>query len=202
MLQLNQKNNLGKCNTARPWDARFLVPEKNRAAQNRTSWGLYLCTKGIFFSKNRVPSRFLFKIRVSQVFFRTNSKPFRCISSSHFSDTMGPGRFKIAIIESKISYRLIRNEDLSSRSRDREEFSLLSIKGQLISKGLFMCKHIPKLSSNCLTIYGRALFWNSTNLSTNDCKELYCNYVDAFLNICCNWENVIRLICRTKQMAA
>ena len=43
--------------TARPWDTLFLVPEKNRAAQNRTSWGLYLCTEGIFFSKNSVTSR-------------------------------------------------------------------------------------------------------------------------------------------------
>ena len=54
--------------TARPRDTRILVPEKNRAAQNRTLWGLYLCTKEIFFSKNRGPSRLLFKIRVSQVF--------------------------------------------------------------------------------------------------------------------------------------
>ena len=54
--------------TARPRDTRFLVPEKNCAAQNRASWGLCLCTKIDFFSKNRVTSRFLFKIRVSQVF--------------------------------------------------------------------------------------------------------------------------------------
>ena len=60
--------------TARPRDTRILVPEKNRAAQNRTSWGLYLCTKEIFSSKIRVPSRLLFKIRLSQVFFRTLSQ--------------------------------------------------------------------------------------------------------------------------------
>ena len=52
-------------NTARPRDTRILVPEKNRAAQNRASWGLYLCTKWYFFSKNSVSSRLLFKIRVS-----------------------------------------------------------------------------------------------------------------------------------------
>ena len=40
-------------------------PEKNRAAQNRASWGLYLCTKWDFFTKNRVSSRLLFKIRAS-----------------------------------------------------------------------------------------------------------------------------------------
>ena len=51
---------------ARPRDTRFLVPEKNRAAQNRTSWGLYLCTKRDFFSKNSVSARLLAKIRVSQ----------------------------------------------------------------------------------------------------------------------------------------
>ena len=51
--------------TARPRDTRFLVPGKNRAAQNRASWGLYLCTKWDFFSKNSVSSRLLFKIRVS-----------------------------------------------------------------------------------------------------------------------------------------
>ena len=55
-----------KVYTARPRDARFLVPEKKRAAQNRTSWGLYLCTKWIFFSKNRVSARLLVKISVSQ----------------------------------------------------------------------------------------------------------------------------------------
>ena len=59
--------------TARPRDTRFLVPEKNRAAQNRASWGLYLCTKVIFFSKNRVTSRLLSKNRVLQVFLLTNS---------------------------------------------------------------------------------------------------------------------------------
>ena len=51
--------------TARPRDTRILVPEKNRAAQNRASWGLYLCTKWDFFTKNRVSSRLLFKIRAS-----------------------------------------------------------------------------------------------------------------------------------------
>ena len=51
-------------NTARPQGTWFLVPEKNRASQNRASWGLYLCTKR-FFSKNSVSSRLLFKIRVS-----------------------------------------------------------------------------------------------------------------------------------------
>ena len=51
--------------TARPRDTRILVPEKNRAAQNRASWGLYLCTKWDFFYKNRVSSRLLFKIRAS-----------------------------------------------------------------------------------------------------------------------------------------
>ena len=51
--------------TARPRDTRILVPEKNRAAQNRASWGLYLCTKWYFFSKNSVSSRLLFKIRAS-----------------------------------------------------------------------------------------------------------------------------------------
>ena len=50
--------------TARPRDTLFLVPEKNRAAQNRASWGLYLCSKWDFFPKNRVSSRLLFKIRV------------------------------------------------------------------------------------------------------------------------------------------
>ena len=50
---------------ARPRDTRILVPEKNRAAQNRASWGLYLCTKWDFFYKNRVSSRLLFKIRAS-----------------------------------------------------------------------------------------------------------------------------------------
>ena len=29
----------------------ILVPEKKRAAQNRTSWGFYLCTKWDFFQK-------------------------------------------------------------------------------------------------------------------------------------------------------
>ena len=53
------------CYTARPRDTRILVPEKNRAAQNRASWGLYLCTKWDFFYKNRVSSRLLFKIRAS-----------------------------------------------------------------------------------------------------------------------------------------
>ena len=53
-------------NTARPWDTLFLVPEKYRAAQNRTSWGLYLCTKWDFFPKNSVSARLLAKIRVSQ----------------------------------------------------------------------------------------------------------------------------------------
>ena len=43
-----------KKNTARPRDTRILVPEKNRAAQNRPSWGLYLCTKGIFFFQKTV----------------------------------------------------------------------------------------------------------------------------------------------------
>ena len=43
--------------TARPWETRFLVPEKSSAAQNRTSWGLYLCTEVDFFSKNSVTSR-------------------------------------------------------------------------------------------------------------------------------------------------
>ena len=61
-------------NTARPLNMMFLVPEKNRVAQNRISWGLYLCTKGFFFSKNRVTSRLLFKVHVSQVFFRTMSQ--------------------------------------------------------------------------------------------------------------------------------
>ena len=51
--------------TARPRDTRILVQEKNRAAQNRASWGLYLCTKWDFFTKNRVSSRLLFKIRAS-----------------------------------------------------------------------------------------------------------------------------------------
>ena len=51
--------------TARPPDTRILVPEKNCAAQNRASWGLYLCTKWYFFTKNRVYSRLLFKIRAS-----------------------------------------------------------------------------------------------------------------------------------------
>ena len=51
--------------TARPRDTRFLVLEKNRAAQNRALWGLYLCTKWDFLSKNSVSSRLLFKIRVS-----------------------------------------------------------------------------------------------------------------------------------------
>ena len=37
--------------TARPRDARILVPEINPAAQNRASWGLYLCTKWDFFQK-------------------------------------------------------------------------------------------------------------------------------------------------------
>ena len=50
--------------TARPRDTRNLVPEKNRAAQNRASWGLYLCTKWDFFPKNSVSARFLAKIRV------------------------------------------------------------------------------------------------------------------------------------------
>ena len=54
-----------KFSTARPRDTRFLVPGKKRAAQNRASWGLYLCTKWDFFSKNSVSSRLLFKIRVS-----------------------------------------------------------------------------------------------------------------------------------------
>ena len=49
--------------TARPRDTRILVPEKNRAVQNRALWGLYLCTKWDFFSKNSVSSRLLFKIR-------------------------------------------------------------------------------------------------------------------------------------------
>ena len=52
--------------TARPWDTLFWVPEKNRAMQNRASWGLYLCTKWIFFPKNSVSARLLAKIRVSQ----------------------------------------------------------------------------------------------------------------------------------------
>ena len=56
---------LPKKDTARPRDTRFLIPEKNRASQNRPSWGLYLCTKWDFFSKNSVSSRLLFKIRVS-----------------------------------------------------------------------------------------------------------------------------------------
>ena len=43
--------------TARPRETRFLVPEKSSAAQNRTSWGLYLCTEVDFFSKNSVTSR-------------------------------------------------------------------------------------------------------------------------------------------------
>ena len=51
--------------TARPRDTRILVPEKNRAAQNRASWGLYLCTKWDFFSKNSASSRLFFKIRAS-----------------------------------------------------------------------------------------------------------------------------------------
>ena len=51
--------------TERPWDTRILVPEKNRAAQNRALWGLYICTKWDFFTKNRVSSRLLFKIRAS-----------------------------------------------------------------------------------------------------------------------------------------
>ena len=51
--------------TARPRDTRFLVLGKNRAAQNRASWGLYLCTKWDSFSKNSVSSRLFFKIRVS-----------------------------------------------------------------------------------------------------------------------------------------
>ena len=46
-----------KENTARPRDTRFLVPEKNRAVQNRTSWGLYLCTKGNFFFKKQCISK-------------------------------------------------------------------------------------------------------------------------------------------------
>ena len=40
-------------NTARPRDTRILVPEKNRAAQIRASWGLYLCTKWDFFFKKQ-----------------------------------------------------------------------------------------------------------------------------------------------------
>ena len=44
----------------------FWFQKKKRAAQNRASWGLYLCTKWIFFSKNSVSARFLAKIRVSQ----------------------------------------------------------------------------------------------------------------------------------------
>ena len=59
--------------TARPRDTRFFVPEKNRAAQNRASWGLYLCSKVIFFFKNRVASRLLSKIRALQVLLWTNS---------------------------------------------------------------------------------------------------------------------------------
>ena len=39
-------------NTARPLNMMFLVPEKNHVAQNRTSWGLYLCTKGHLFLFN------------------------------------------------------------------------------------------------------------------------------------------------------
>ena len=54
-----------RMNTARPRDTRILVPEKNRAAQNRASWGLYLCTKWDFFSKNSASSRLFFKIRAS-----------------------------------------------------------------------------------------------------------------------------------------
>ena len=71
-------------NTARPRDARFLVPEKNRAAQNRASWGLYLCTKVIFFSKNRLTSRLFFKIRVLQVFLWKKSCAKRTGLNGHY----------------------------------------------------------------------------------------------------------------------
>ena len=54
-----------RVSTARPRDTRILVPEKNRSAQNRALWGLYICTKWDFFTKNRVSSRLLFKIRAS-----------------------------------------------------------------------------------------------------------------------------------------
>ena len=67
-FQINVIKFYGFVYTARPRDTRFLVPEKNRAAENRASWCLSLCTKVIFFSKNRVASRPLFKIRVLQVF--------------------------------------------------------------------------------------------------------------------------------------
>ena len=39
------KIEVGLHNTARPRDTRILVLEKNRAAQNRASRGLFLCTK-------------------------------------------------------------------------------------------------------------------------------------------------------------
>ncbi len=54
----------GKTTTARPRETRFLVPEKDSAAQNRTSWGLYLCTEVNFFSKNSVTSRLQFISRL------------------------------------------------------------------------------------------------------------------------------------------
>ena len=56
-FKLDRKMKLFFGDTARPRDTRILVPEKNRAAQNRTSWGLYLCTEWDFFSKNSATSR-------------------------------------------------------------------------------------------------------------------------------------------------
>ena len=46
-----------------------------------------------------------------------------CKLIKFYTRIMGPSRFEIAIIENKIFQRLIRNENLSSRSRDEEELS-------------------------------------------------------------------------------
>ena len=43
-IRLPRPKKILKQTTARPRDTRFLVPGKNRAAQNRASWGLYLKT--------------------------------------------------------------------------------------------------------------------------------------------------------------
>ena len=68
-------------NTARPRDTRILVPEKNRAAQNRTLWGLYICTEVDIFSKNSVTSRLQCISRLLLCSVQCNSMPLniKCI---------------------------------------------------------------------------------------------------------------------------